>query len=75
MRTPPSNISKVGVMSFKSLQVTPLYQGSFAAASSWDVVLDLSEWPLSTESPSAFLSASPTSRSGKTGGVAWATEN
>ena len=48
----PKSMRTVGVMSLMSLQVTPRYHGSLEAASSCEVVFDLPEAPLRTETRS-----------------------
>ena len=48
----PRSMRTVGVMSLMSLQVTPRYHGSLEAASSCEVVFDLPEAPLRTETRS-----------------------
>ena len=61
MRSPPSRIRTVGMMSRTSLQVTPRYQGSFEMASSCEVVFDRPDAPDTIETRSAAVFPSSTS--------------
>merc|ERR1719414_879109 len=71
IRRPPMRMRTVGVMSLMSLQVTPRYQGSLAAASSCEVVLERPEAPESTDTRSAWGPPPPAS---STSEVTWKAE-